>query len=314
MKSALAVWLLFLACSPFLSAETPPRAEFWVDLLMAEPLEDENDMWADLQAADVVFLGETHRLDRHHRMQVEVLRKILEAGRPVILGLEQIEARDQAEVERFNSGEIDFEQLAEAIEWKKQWRNYADYRELVETAQKAGARVVGLNAPREIVREVSKVGVDALKPAARAQLSEKIHTDDPTYERLMNLALSVHASFDPSFLRNVFEAQVARDDHMAESIVHAMSEVEGEKKPIGVVVAGSGHIQFGLGTPDRVRFRLPKVNERIVLMSESGDLELTPMEKEMRRAVEIHHRDVHFIRRPAGDYLYVKEWNPESED
>ena len=296
-------------------AEEDNRAEFWVDLLMAEPLEDENDMWNDLRASDVIYLGETHRLDRHHSMQVQVLLKLLEGERPVILGLEQIEARDQKNVDRFNSGEIDFDQLAEAIEWKKQWRNYADYKELVESARDGGARIVGLNAPREIVRRVSREGVAALEPENRALLAEKLHTDDPVYEKLMNHALKVHAAFDPDFLRNVFHAQVARDDHMAQSIVNAISDhEEGDAKPIGVVVAGSGHIQFGLGTPDRVRFRLPQVRDRIVLMSESGDLELTPEEKAMRRAVEIHHEDIHFIRRPAGDYLYVKEWNPESTE
>jgi hypothetical protein len=36
------------------------------------------------------------------------------------------------------------------------------------------------------------------------------------------------------------------------------------------------------------------------------------MEEAMRRAVQIHHRDIRFIQRPVGDYLSVKERNPEA--
>jgi hypothetical protein len=36
------------------------------------------------------------------------------------------------------------------------------------------------------------------------------------------------------------------------------------------------------------------------------------MEEAMRRAVQIHHRDIRFIGRPVGDYLHVKEQNPKA--
>ncbi len=314
MKKIGLIWSSVFVVAFAASAEDDTRAEFWIDLLMAEPLEEETDLWDDLRGSDVVYLGETHRLNRHHAKQVRILEEMIAGDRPVILGLEQIEARDQETLDRFNAGDIEIEKLAELIEWEKQWRNYRDYLDLVKAANAAGVRVVGLNAPLEVVRQVSQVGVDALEPSSRALLAEKIHVDDPVYERLMNHALSVHASFDPSFLRHVFEAQVSRDDHMAQSIVEALESAKGDQKPLMVVVAGSGHIQFGLGTPDRVRFRLPDLRDRIVLMSESGDLELSPQEEAMRRAVEITHEDIRFIRRPAGDYLYVKEWNHSKKD
>ncbi|MEM1295441.1 MAG: ChaN family lipoprotein [Verrucomicrobiota bacterium] len=306
------LWIAVLLSLQPLTGEESERSAFWIDLLSAEPVEDLEDMWKDLRESDVVFIGETHRLRRHHRMQVEILLQLVKGDRPIALGLEQIEDRNQPDIDQYNRGELDFEELAEAINWKRQWGNYLDYRELVEAAKENGVPVFGLNAPREVVRQVSQIGIKELDPSVRALLAEEIQTEDPIYERLMNHALSVHSTFDPSFLRNVFEAQVSRDDQMAESIVRAMATLEGEGKPLGVVVAGSGHIQFGLGTPDRVRSRVPNLRDRIVLMTESGDLVLTPMEEAMRRAVEITHEDIHFIRRPAGDYLYAKERKPKT--
>jgi len=311
---------LLLAAAPSPAQDAPPpdppeRAAFWIDLLRAEPLETEEELWEDLARVDVIFIGETHRLDRHHALQEKIVSELLKRGRPLVLGLEQIEGRDQPELDRLVRGEIDVETFAERIDWEDQWRNYRDYVPVIRTAIEGGARVVGLNAPRQIIRKVGREGITGLSPEERARLPERIHTDDPTYERLLNLLLSVHSSFDPEFLRHVFEAQVARDDAMASHLVAALSaaKTQAEKRPLGIVIAGSGHVQFGLGTPDRVRWRKPGWKARILLLSESGDLVLTPMEKAMRRAIEFHHRDLRFIRRSAGDYLHVKEWNPQAD-
>jgi uncharacterized iron-regulated protein len=295
-------------------AEEKPRAEFWLDLHMGEPIEQEADLWDDLTSADVVFVGETHRLARHHRIQVVVAEKLLATKRPFLLGLEQIEARHQAVLDRYAKGAIDFDELAKTIDWKAEWDNYEDYRALLETVRERNGRVVGLNGPREVIHQTGKVGIAALEPAQRSLLPDKIHTDDPVYERLLNLLLSVHSTFDPKFLKNVFEAQVARDDSMAAHLVAALGPVpaKDQPRPVAMTVTGSGHIQFGLGTPDRVKWRRPDLEPRIVLCSESGDLVLSPMEEAMRRAVQIHHRDIRFIGRPVGDYLHVKEQNPKA--
>ena len=283
------------------------RAEFWVDLLRAEPVEQPEEMWTDLREADVIYMGEIHQLERHHRMEVEVLQEILKGNRPVVLGLEQIERRNQDQLDRYNGGELSFEELAEAIKWKDQWTNYADYRPLMEAARKGGARIVGLNAPWEVIHAIGKSGLEGLPVEQRRSLAEKIRLEDPTYERLMNILLGVHASFDPTSLRNIYEAQVARDETMADATAQALQCNDTTKKAIGLVVTGAGHVQFGLGIPERVRFRMPAVRDRILLMSESGDEQLTAKEEAMRRPITILHQDLHFISRPAGDYLYVKE-------
>lgn len=311
--------VLALALAPHPAATPAPappeRPAFWMDLLTAEPLESEEDLWNDLATVDIVFTGETHRLERHHLLQKEIVTRLLATGRPLLLGLEQVEARHQPELDRLNRGEIDFNTFAEQIRWKEQWPGYPDYRDTILTAIQGGARVVGLNAPREIIRQVGQTGLDGLLPEQRKTLPGRIHTDDPPYERLMNLLLSVHSTFDPQFLRHVFEAQVARDDTMAHSLVQALTSTQPRegKRPMAIAITGAGHVQFGLGTPDRVLWRAPELQTRILLLSESGDLVLTPMEKAMRREIQIRHGDLLFIRRPVGDYAHVKAWNPAAD-
>jgi uncharacterized iron-regulated protein len=297
------------------------RASFWIDLSHAEPVAFE-EMIEDLAEVDVVFLGETHRLKRHHRLQVKIMEALAATGRPLLVGLEQIEARNQEAVDEYNRGELDFEGLAEAIEWETQWRGYENYRALVEGTREAGGRVVGLNGPLEVIRAVGRGGVAGLSAEERAGLPEEIFLDDPLYEQLMVQLLMIHMSVDEDTLRQIFEAQAARDASMAAALVGAMEKArqegkgkEGEGRPLAVVVCGAGHCQFGLGTPDRVARRLGEEAQlRIVLMSESGDLELTEEEEKMMRELEISHRDLEFIDRPVADYLHAMEPKPEEAE
>lgn len=87
-------------------------------------------------------------------MQARLLEALAARGVPLILCLEQLEVRDQPAVDRFNRREIDFDTLAADIGWAKKWKNFADYRPLVEFAQTRGIPVRALNAPSEVIRAV----------------------------------------------------------------------------------------------------------------------------------------------------------------
>jgi uncharacterized iron-regulated protein len=112
-------------------------------------------------------------------------------------------------------------------------------------------------------------------------------------------------TMDPARLHTVFEAQVARDETMAANISRALNE-----KMVVMVVCGSGHVNYGLGTPDRVRRRVPGVNDRILGMTESGELRLPPEEQKMKREISISHQDLRSLNRPLADYLHVKPREP----
>ncbi len=297
----LAAALAFAATFP-----SAPAAEFWLDLIAGEEASHEQAM-ADLATADVVYVGEAHTIDRHHTVQLGVLQELHARGRALVLAMEQLEARDQPTIDRFNAGELTFEQLATEMTWAKKWKNYADYRALVEFAQQNGIPLRALNAPPEIIRAVSRGGgVAKLSSEQRAHLPPDIVLDDPIYERLLNLQLAVHLAMDPARLRSVFEAQVSRDETMAANIAaaRALTGPDGQPRTV-VVVAGSGHMRYGLGTPDRVRRRLPGIVDRIVLSTESGQLKLSESDRAAMRDITITHADLRALGRAPGDYLRV---------
>lgn len=293
-----------LATAPAFAASDP--SEFWLDLISGEEAPHEQVL-ADLATVDVIYVGEIHTIDRHHTVQLGVLQELAARGVAASLCLEQLIARDQPVLDRFNSGELTFDQLATELNWAKQWRNYTDYRALCEFAQQQKFPVIALNAPADTIRAVSRGGgLAKLAPEQRTQLPADIDLDDPLYEKLLNLQLAVHMAMDPAKLRPVFEAQVARDETMAANIAKArtLSGPDGHPR-VAVVVIGSGHVRYGLGTPQRAARRVPGVKDRIILSTESGQLKLSDADKAAARDITITHADLRALGRPPGDYLRV---------
>jgi uncharacterized iron-regulated protein len=309
--SAAAAILLF-ALSACTSVPTPPATrapiaqEFWLDLARGDEVPD-HAVLADLVKAGAIFVGEAHTIARHHAVQLQLLQELSARGVPLVLCLEQLEARDQPAVDRYFHREIDFAALAQAIDWPKQWTNYADYRPLCEFARQHGIPIRALNAPAGIIRAVSHGGgVAQLAPADRAQLPAEIGLDDPVYERLTNLELAMHMTMDPARLRPMFEAQVARDETMAANVVAGRrAETTPERPRTAFVIVGAGHMRFGLGTADRVRRRDPDVTERLVIVSESESVILTDAQNGRAHDVTISHADLRAVGRPVADYVRV---------
>lgn len=285
--------------------EGPRRCSLWIDLCQGEPVAYA-EMLADLAEARVVYLGERHTLARHHDTQLRILEDLAARGRRLVLGLEQLEAAHQATLDRFNQGQIDFAQLAAATGWPQRWRNYQQYQPLLEAARTRNIPVVALNAPAELIRRVAREGgVDKLPAEARAGLPVELQLCDPPYEKLLGLQLMVHMAATPERLRPMIEAQIARDECMAHHLANYLRTEDGANR-MAVVLCGAGHAAYGLGMPARVQRRLGEVRQRIVLLSASGDVELSSEEKAASRDVEITHEDLRRLGLPVGDYLQAR--------
>lgn len=292
------------------NAPAGQRVEFWIDLYTGEPVSFE-EMLGDLVGADVVFLGERHTVERHHRWQETIVKALAGGDRKLVLGLEMLETRYQPQLDRYGSGEIDFAGLAAETDWAERWDNYEDYRGPVEAARKAGAKLLALNADAGLVRRIGREGLEALSEEERGQLPAELDLDDKPYFALLEMQMMVHAHMSEAFLNNIFAAQVARDATMADSLASFLESPEGKGRR-AVVLLGAGHCSYGYGTVSRLKRRLPDTTDRIVIMSESGDVELPPAMAKYARDIEITHQQLRdIISRPLGDYLSVIEMKPE---
>jgi len=279
------------------------RAAVWVDALRGEPLEFEAVL-DDLSTARVVYLGEIHSLPRHHELQAAILAGLAQRGVRLVLAMEQFEYFAQPALDRFHSRDTDLNQLVAEAELDRRWRGHTNYHALLQTARAHQIPVLALNARAETIRAVGRQGLAGITAAQRAELPPEMVTTDPVYERLATQLLGVHMAFDPQKLRPIFEAQVARDETMAARLAEYLSSPQGEGRT-AVVICGRGHCEYGLGMPDRVVRRMPKGTPRIVLFSESGDLQLSEAERKQAREIEVPHQFLRDLGRPPGDYFHI---------
>ena len=284
--------------------DDPQRTEILVNLYTGEPVVFE-DMMDNFSEVDILYLGERHGVARHHHLQHKVVAALLERGKPLVVGLEMMQKSFQPALDRYVSGELDFEALAAETAWATHWRNYQDYKSILESARQGGAQLLALNAETDLIRKIGREGLASLTDEERERLPEGINLDDAAYYELQKLQLMVHRHVSEENLQNMFAAQVARDETMAETMARYLLSPKGQGRQ-AVVLCGAGHCAFGYGTVARVRHRLPEAEDRILIMSASGDVHLSEaMQRHMRPIVITHQQRRAIIHTPLADYLSV---------
>ncbi|MBM3300197.1 MAG: ChaN family lipoprotein [Deltaproteobacteria bacterium] len=274
---------------------------FIIDLLMGEPIPMEM-MLDDISLVRLVYVGEIHTVDRHHRVQAELLRRLTERNAKLAVGMEMFSQGQQQVLDRWQTGKDDLSALVQEL-GKEHWTNLMDYESVLLSARDAAAPIVCLNADDDLVRKIARTGLDGLNESERQQVPEGVNQIDQAHDRLLRLKLRVHKAFQNKSLDNVVLAQALRDETMAQAVIRFIESPQGKDR-IMLVIAGAGHLNYGFGIPDRVQSRLD-VPYRIILPSESGELVLSEEDKRRSVPIEITHEDLRFIRRPIADYLHV---------
>lgn len=231
-------------------------------------------MSADLAQADVVFIGEQHDDANTHRLELAVLEGLARRQRPVVLSLEMFERDVQAPLDRFAAGQLD---EAAFLQVSRPWPRYAtDYKPLVDLAIRQRWPVVAANVPRPIAAEVARTGLDILQgksDADRRLFARDLvcPTDDTYFARFAEvMGGGAHAGGGADdaakTLARYYFSQCVKDETMAESIAAAWTTAAGAAaRPVVVHVTGAFHSDYGQGTAERVRRRLP--GRRVVVLS-----------------------------------------------
>jgi len=221
-----------------------------------------------LKSVDVVFLGEVHDNPEHHLIQVQVLQSLLAGEEPVTLALECFEETQQPVLDRYVKGFLTEADFLDRAAWKNRWGfDYQLYRPLILAAKRAGSKVLAINVPRDIVREVARVGLEGLNPAKREQLAGDIALDNPRHrEYVRRVFESHHAGGQLDNFDTFYQAQCAWDDSMAENIAKYYRD---HRRRI-LVIAGNGHIAYKFGIPDRTKARISLRSATVVLRPLKG--------------------------------------------
>jgi hypothetical protein len=119
-----------------------------------------DDVHARIAESGIVLIGDYHALPTSQRYLASLIREVLRdpalRGRPLVLGVETIFARDQHIVDEWQRGEIDECELRQRIRFDLDWGyDWAPFFDVLAAAQEHGAPIYGLDCmPREDLRKI----------------------------------------------------------------------------------------------------------------------------------------------------------------
>jgi uncharacterized iron-regulated protein len=242
---------------------------------------DFESMLADLARADAVFVGEQHDDENTHRLELAIVEGLTRRGVSVVIALEMFERDVQPQLDGYVAGRLSEEQF---LKDSRPWPRYAsDYRPLIEFAKAHHLEIVASNVPRRIASDVSKQGLSVIdglgadRPFAARDI--QCPTSGDYYQRFGE-AMGGHEGANGNF----FFAQCLKDETMGESVAGAFQKNAAGRVTI-VHVNGAFHSDFGEGTADSARRRMPGRRIAVVSILPVDDLDTAkPDDDDARRA------------------------------
>lgn len=221
--------------------------------------------------ASVVYLGETHNSKADHAAQLEII-EALSAQNDIAIALEMFQRPFQPVLDAYLAGEITEAELVAQSEYETRWGfDWEFYAPIVRYAQNNQIPLIALNTPSEITRQVASEGLESLngQDFQFVPSIDEIDLSNQAYRELLQTVFSAHGAHGNSDgFENFFAAQVLWDETMADGVARQLS-AEPDRQIVAIV--GEGHVGYGHGIPDRVRRRLPSVEQVSVQFLEANE-------------------------------------------
>jgi len=206
---------------------------------------DRQSVMTRLARADYVLLGERHDNPEHHRLQAQVLRGLIAAGRRPVVGFEMF-AIDQAGAiaNQLARAPDDAAGLGPAVNWNYSgWPDWAMYQPIAEAALAAKLTIVASNLPLATAREMSRDGI-VLDPSVRRDQGLDRPLSEAMFAQMAADIRNSHCGYgSAASVQSMVNVQRARDAQMAQSLITAAT-ADG-----AVLVAGAGHVRNDYGIP-----------------------------------------------------------------
>ena len=214
--------------------------------------------------ARVILVGETHTRWDHHLVQLEILKLLYQKSANLAIGVEWFQQPYQKHLDAYISGEISEQDMLHLTAYFERWRyDYRLYRPILQYAREHNIPVIALNASKELSVALSKSGFDDLSAELKEQLPESYDWSDKEYEKRLRSVFDLHPDY-PGEFEDFLRGQLTWDESMAESAAHYLDENPETRM---LILAGSGHISYGSGIPNRIKRRID-VKQFSILVSE----------------------------------------------
>ncbi len=256
-----------------------------------------DELASELVNYDIIFFGEYHDNQIHHKLEAKLLEKLikLKPGR-IAVSMEMFETDVSDIMDAYLDGRLSEKEM---ITKTRAWPNYlSDYKPVVDIVKVNNLDFISANIPRRIASARRKHGYDFksfLSPSDTVYVPKNQFVFENEYKELftemMKMSMSTHPAMS-GLPQGFYEAQCIKDDAMAEQISNFKNS---NKNKIVIHYNGDFHSRYGLGTANRVKKLTDNAKIAVIAPVHS-------FEKE----------DIYYKELPAGDFLI--KINGESDE
>lgn len=197
----------------------------------------------------IIYIGEFHDSYSHHRLQLELISKLHRQNKKLAVGMEMFQTRFQDIIDKYLDCRISEEQFLEQTEYDKRWGyDYALYKPLIDFFKEQKIPVIALNMDTEIIKQVGGRKLSSLSRTEFSKLPDYIDISNHGYKKMLFGIYSEHPDLMKNSFSKFYNAQVIRDEGMAERITEFLNNNPDYQI---VILAGNGHVMYSHGIPSR---------------------------------------------------------------
>jgi uncharacterized iron-regulated protein len=225
-------------------------------------------MIGDLKKARIVFVGEFHNDELHHKRELAIIKALYREGVPVTVGFEMFQSGSQTALDQWVGGKMSPDAFIQVYDknWDMPW---ALYRDIFYYLREHKIPAVALNLPWSISTKVATLGFSSLTDKEMAQLPPGITCSvDEKYMAFIRRAYAAHGIPEKGF-DHFCEAQILWDKTMA---WHTVKYLEKHPDKTVVVLSGTGHA-WKSGIPQQVKILSEGIPCRVILPEVPGDID-----------------------------------------
>lgn len=227
-----------------------------------------------LAAADAICFGEVPGSPLHHFAELRLLQGLSDRkairGFELAVGFEMVKATYQPILRRYEDAPRPFSYLAPKIHFVEEWGlPEAYYAPVFEFAAASSARLLALGVAQKGTKLLRERGISGLTADQKSLLPE-LDLKNAEHRALFDASMSDHPKDDEINLDHYYEAEVIRDEVMADRATNFLIERWGARKL--VVFASVNHCHRS-AIPSRMLRRNPQLSVVAVNAAESEPTE-----------------------------------------
>lgn len=240
----------------------------------------QNQFNQQLLEFDVIYLGEIHDNPDHHRVQLEILKTLIDQGKKPLIGFEFFSREQTSWLLNYTSGskssfrplkERGAEQmLRQRLGWQKR-EDWKFYFPMLELAKNEKLSVFGADIDTGIRSRMARAGIDQMLSIEKIGLPSTLAPDSDESQKLIFQDLrNGHCNMaSEEWVQKLYKTMSIRNSFMAQSI-QLMRSGKTEKQPI-VMILGRGHVDYNAGVKAQLNFLDDTIRQLNIGLFETQD-------------------------------------------